>query len=123
MQLQSHSILTILQKIKYFLITLVTSNVALWKAYLIGLGIFTIFGAIMVFVFPLSSEIAEFPMYYLGTIVGEYFLYGSMAFVIYWGVSRFIDNKGLAIIIALIPVIILRFVVSAGAMLPTLLRP
>ena len=47
-----------------------------------------------------------------GTIVGEYLLYGSMVFGIYWGVRRFIHNKALAVIIALIPVIILRLVVA-----------
>ena len=52
-----------------------------------------------------------------GTIVGEYLLYGSMVFGIYWGVRRFIHNKALAIIIALIPVIILRLVVSAQLLL------
>ena len=51
-----------------------------------------------------------------GTIVGEYLLYGSMVFGIYWGVRRFIHNKALAIIIALIPVIILRLVIASLVM-------
>ena len=51
-----------------------------------------------------------------GTIVGEYLLYGSMVFGIYWGVRRFIHNKALAIIIALIPVIILRLAVTLAVM-------
>ena len=55
-----------------------------------------------------DDDLTEFD----GTIVGEYLLYGSMVFGIYWGVRRFIHNKALAIIIALIPVIILRLVVA-----------
>ena len=56
----------------------------------------------------LSGEVA-----FDSTWVGEYLLYGSMVFGIYWGVRRFIHNKGLAIITALIPIIILRLVVAA----------
>ena len=51
-----------------------------------------------------------------GQVVGEYLLYGSMVFGIYWGVRRFIHNKALAIIVALIPVIILRLAMAAAVM-------
>ena len=64
--------------------------------------------------FPTSSEFVDNTnLYYLASMAGEYFLYGSMVFGIYWGVRRFIHNKGLAIITALIPIIILRLVVAA----------
>ena len=64
-------------------------------------------------IWQLASSGGGFVPYYFGTFVGEYFLYGSMGFGIYWGVRRFIHNKALAIIIALIPIIILRLVVAA----------
>ena len=82
----------------------------LWKAYLIGLGVFMIIGLIVGQVD--DDDLTEFD----GTIVGEYLLYGSMVFGIYWGVRRFIHNKALAIIIALIPVIILRLVIASLVM-------
>ena len=77
----------------------------LWKAYLIGLGVFIIIGLIV-------GQIVVPSLGFDGTIVGEYLLYGSMVFGIYWGVRRFIHNKALAIIIALIPIIILRLVMA-----------
>ena len=64
--------------------------------------------------FPTSSEFVDNTnLYYLASMAGEYFLYGSMVFGIYWGVRRFIHNKALAISIALIPVIILKLVMVA----------
>ena len=84
----------------------------LWKAYLIGLGIFMIIGLI----WQLASSGGGFVPYYFGTFAGEYFLYGSMVFGIYWGVRRFIHNKALAISIALIPVIILKLVMTMLAL-------
>ena len=80
----------------------------LWKAYLIGLGVFMIIGLI----WPALLGDVGFD----STLVGEYLLYGSMVFGIYWGVRRFIHNKALAIIVALIPVIILRLAMAAAVM-------
>ena len=81
----------------------------LWKAYLIGLGVFMIIG--LIWQSALSGDVG-----FDSTFVGEYLLYGSMVFGIYWGVRRFIHNKALAIIIALIPVIILRLVIASLVM-------
>ena len=81
----------------------------LWKVYLIGLGVFIIIGLIVGQVF--FDDVVSG-----AEITGEYLLYGSMVFGIYWGVRRFIHNKALAIIIALIPVIILRLVVALAVL-------
>ena len=88
----------------------------LWKAYLIGLGVFIIIGLI---VGQVGDDLTGFD----GTIVGEYLLYGSMVFGIYWGVRRFIHNKALVIIIALIPIIILRLVMAMLVLYHPALQP
>ena len=89
----------------------------LWKAYLIGLGVFVIIGLIV-------GQVNEnITVGFDGTIVGEYLLYGSMVFGIYWGVRRFIHNKALAIIIALIPIIILRLAVAMMVLYHPALQP
>ena len=90
----------------------------LWKAYLIGLGIFIIIGSIWQFV-----QFGQVDLVRLGTFAGEYFLYGSMVFGIYWGVRRFIHNKALAIIIALIPIIILRLAMAMMVLYHPALQP
>ena len=82
----------------------------LWKAYLIGLGVFIIIGLIV------GQVDDDHLIGFDGTIVGEYLLYGSMVFGIYWGVRRFFHNKALAIIIALTPIIILRLVMAMLAL-------
>ena len=87
----------------------------LWKAYLIGLGVFIIIGLVV-------GQIND-DAYGGGTIMGEYLLYGSMVFGIYWGVRRFIHNKALAIIIALIPIIILRLVMAMLVLYHPALQP
>ena len=89
----------------------------LWKAYLIGLGVFVIIGLIVGQVG--GDDLIGFD----GTIVGEYLLYGSMVFGIYWGVRRFIHNKALAIIIALIPIIILRLAMAMMVLYHPALQP
>ena len=88
----------------------------LWKAYIIGLFGFMIIG--LIWQSALSGEVG-----FDSTFVGEYLLYGSMVFGIYWGVRRFIHNKALAIIIALIPIIILRLVMAMLVLYHPALQP
>ena len=87
----------------------------LWKTYLIGFGLFFIFSTILAVLVHFSSTISVDPAYLMGEMIAIYLINGSMAFVIYWGIGRFIHNKALKIIIALIPVIILRLLVWTGS--------
>ncbi|MDA1347190.1 MAG: hypothetical protein O3C48_08255 [Crenarchaeota archaeon] len=84
----------------------------LWKYYLIGFGIYVVIvGSITASISP-----ASYFGYYFGTAIGEYLLYSSFGFVIYWGIKKFLKNKILSIIIAVIPVIFLRlFMLSVSS--------